>query len=220
MSGRIDRIDSAKTDNKKQAIIFDYKTKGQSFNWQQFFYGLDIQLPLYMLAVGNTKGNQISGIEAVGGFYLPVEADVQPGSYIEDRQKEVFSYKAKGIFNGEYYKMLDGRIEQKWSRYYKFFVSKDNQQYGNYETTSDSLKAEDFENVMDFAANKIKELAEQILSGDIRVHPYQTSSKVSCSFCEFKPLCRFDWLINDYNYLSSVTKMEVIEKAKDGRKKD
>ena len=216
LSGKIDRIDLTDTDNKKLAIIFDYKTKGQNFSWQQFFYGLDIQLPLYMLAVRNSKENKINGVEVCGGFYLPIEVTAGKGSYIEaEREKEIFNYKAKGIFNGQYYKMLDGAVEKtEWSRYYKFYISKDGQQYGYYNASSDILTAVDFKNVLEFAEKEIKELAEQILSGDIKVRPYQIGTKSACNFCDFKTLCRFDWQINEHHLLTPVSKTEVLDKAR------
>jgi ATP-dependent helicase/nuclease subunit B len=213
LSGKIDRIDLTDTNNIKLTVIFDYKTKGQSFNWQQFYYGLDIQLPLYMLAVGNSHEDVIKGVEVCGGFYLPIEVAPGQGSFFRT-EKEIFNYKAKGIFNGKYYKMLDGNIEQGWSRYYKFYVGKEKQQYGNYDTSSDILTAEDFEMALKLAAKEIKGLAEQILNGVISVWPYQLNSGEACNFCAFKSLCRFDWQINDHHLLAAVSKKEVLERAK------
>lgn len=215
LSGKIDRIDLADSNQKKLGIIFDYKTKGQDFKWQQFYYGLDIQLPLYMLAAANSK--EINNVEICGGFYLPIEAAPAASSYSEAEGRQgTFNYRAKGIFNGERYKILDDTIEQGRSRYYKFQIAKENGQYGNYDR-SDILKAEDFENVLRLAEKEIKGLAAQVLSGSIKVWPYQINSSTACNFCEYKSLCRFDWQINDHNVLAPVSKQEVLEKARQPR---
>jgi ATP-dependent helicase/nuclease subunit B len=215
ISGKIDRIDLANTDSKKLAIVLDYKTKDWSFNWQRFFSSLDIQLPLYMLAVRNSQQKTFQNTEVAGAFYIPIEAQPKSADLGEiEKKSQSFNYKAKGIFNGEYYKTLDGNVESGWSRYYKFFISKEKQQYGFYDKSSDALTAEDFENVLEFTKNKITGLAQQILTGDIRVRPYRLGTTSACHFCEFKPLCRFDWLINDYNFLPAVSKTDVLEKAK------
>ena len=50
LNGRIDRLDIAKIDGRKVAIVFDYKKRSKnSFSWAEFYYGLDIQLAVYML---------------------------------------------------------------------------------------------------------------------------------------------------------------------------
>ncbi|GAH16448.1 unnamed protein product, partial [marine sediment metagenome] len=51
LDGKIDRLDIAEVDGEKIAIVFDYKRRDMSFNWSKFYYGLDVQLPLYMSAV-------------------------------------------------------------------------------------------------------------------------------------------------------------------------
>ena len=74
-----------------------------------------------------------------------------------------------------------------------------------------ALRPEDFEKVLGFTERKIVELAEEILSGKIDVQPYRLSGKSPCSFCDYKPICRFDWQINDYNFLESIGKRQVLE---------
>ncbi len=212
LSGKIDRVDLAAAYNDKLAIVFDYKTKGRSFNWQRFFSGLDIQLPLYMLAIRNSKQKAFQSTGVAGAFFLPIEVAPEPADLDKIEEKiGRFNYKAKGIFNGEYYQTLDSGIESGWSRYYKFFISKEKQQYGFYDTSSDALTAEDFENILRFAENKIVDLAQRILTGEIRLRPYRLGNITACQLCEFKALCRFDGQINDYNFLPAVSKTDVLE---------
>jgi len=75
LNGKIDRLDIADVDNKRVAIVFDYKRRDMSFNWSKFYYGLDMQLPLYMLAVRNAAGSKTKDV--AGAFYMPVEVSPQ-----------------------------------------------------------------------------------------------------------------------------------------------
>ena len=75
------------------------------------------------------------------------------------------------------------------------------------------LRPVDFEKVLWFAEKKIVESAEKILSGKIEVRPYKLGTESPCSMCRYKSVCRFDWQINDYNYLKSVGKSKVLEQA-------
>jgi ATP-dependent helicase/nuclease subunit B len=213
LDGKIDRIDIGEIDGKKAAIVFDYKkSKNQAFfSWSEFYYGLDMQLLIYMSAVRNASDSRYKAINPVGAFYMPVE--VSPGKSTIDElseKGESFDYKAKGIFNGSFANQLDGTASGE-SEFYNFYVTKDGEPYGHYESRG-ALRAGDFENVLKFTEGKIIQLAEEIISGKIEVRPYHLSGKSPCGYCKYKPVCRFDWQINDYNFLESVNKQQVLEK--------
>jgi ATP-dependent helicase/nuclease subunit B len=214
LKGKIDRIDFAEVSGKKLAVIFDYKKRRErSFGWQEFYSGLDIQLPLYMLAIRNLKEKQFRDVEVAGAFYLPVEAAAKPGKLSEpEGEEKKFNYKAKGIFNGDYYSNIDNTFESGWSRFYGFFISAKDKQYGNYNSSS-VLRPGDFEGLLRLAEGKIIELSEKILSGDIGIRPYRMNKGSACRFCKFKPLCRFDWQINGYNDLPAASRQDVLAKA-------
>ncbi|MHC4365921.1 MAG: PD-(D/E)XK nuclease family protein, partial [Planctomycetota bacterium] len=208
VDGKIDRIDIANLDGKEAAIVFDYKRRDKSFSWSKLYHGLDMQLPIYMLACQNLK------FKIEGAFYMPVEVSPASAALEELPQRaETFNYKAKGIFNGQIYEQLDSMTGSGWSRFYSFRISQKDNQYGDYGKSA-ALRPNDFEKVLKFTERKIVELAEEILSGRIDVKPYRLSTESPCSFCDYKSVCRFDWQINDYNPLVSISKVEILEKTK------
>jgi len=211
LNGKIDRLDVAEPGGEKAVIIFDYKRRGKSFNWSEFYHGLDMQLPIYMLAVKNTNNPKYRTYNALGAFYMPVE--VSPAKSAIDELSEKtgsFNYKAKGIFNGEVFRQLDEGASKN-SKFYNFYVTKDGQPYGNYEKQG-ALRPADFEKALKFTEKKIIQLSEEILSGKIDVKPYRLNQKSPCSYCKYKSVCRFDWQINEYNFLESLGKNGVLEK--------
>ncbi len=212
LNGRIDRLDMAKIDGRKVAIVFDYKKRSKdSFSWAEFYYGLDIQLAVYMLAVRNAAGKFADDI--AGAFYMPIEVgteNVELGKSIDNNPK--FAHKARGIFNGNYASSLDGTAA-KDSHYYNFFVTKEGDPYGKYNYLG-SLRPADFEAFMNFGSRKITDIAGQITSGKITALPYRLGTDSPCKQCEYKPVCRFDWQINNYNLLTRVNKEQVLERIK------
>jgi ATP-dependent helicase/DNAse subunit B len=137
-----------------------------------FYHCLDMQLPIYMLAVRNTSGRRDIVRQVVGAFYMPVEVGPQSSTLDELAEaKDVFNYKAKGIFNGEFHRELDNAAGG-WSKFYSFFVNAKGDQYGNY-ATSAALRASDFEAVLRFTEQKMIELAGEILAGKINIRPYR-----------------------------------------------
>ena len=210
LDGKIDRLDIADIDNMRVAIVFDYKRRDMSFNWSKFYYGLDVQLPLYMLAVRNAAGSKTKNV--AGAFYMPVEVSPQRATLDEISKKtDIFNYKAKGIFNGRFFQLLDSEASSGWSKFYSFRITSKDEQYGNY-SISAALNPDDFEKVLKFTERKMLRLVEEILCGEISVRPYRLSDKSPCSYCEYNSVCRFDWQINDYNPLVSLGKTEVLEK--------
>jgi ATP-dependent helicase/nuclease subunit B len=209
LDGKIDRLDIVDIDGKKTAIVFDYKRRETLFSWPKLYYGLDMQLPMYLLAVINAKDSKIK--EAAGAFYIPVEVPAKQRTLEElSERTDSFSYKAKGIFNGNFAQYLDKQAA-KDSKFYNFYVTKDGEPYGIYENRG-ALRPADFEKILKFTEKKIIQLAEEILCGKIEVRPYRIGTNIPCGYCKYKSVCRFDWQINDYNFLESLNKSQALNK--------
>jgi len=213
LSGKIDRLDVAKSGGEEIAIVFDYKRSKDKakFKWMSFYHGLDMQLPIYMLAVRNTSGGRDIARQVVGAFYMPVEIGPESAT-IADLSKtlEKFRHKANGIFNGQFAPNLDANAF-KDSRFYNFYVTKDGEPYGSYDNRG-ALKPDDFDKVLEFAKTRIVRIAVEILAGKIDIRPYRIAANSPCGNCKYKSVCRFDWQINDFNPLPSLAKTEVIAK--------
>lgn len=213
--GCIDRVDVAEIEGKHTAAVFDYKRKGKSFSWENFYHGLDMQLAIYLLALNNARigGKRIDS--PAGAFYLPVEAKLKTGTLNKAEQKEEkFDHTAKGFFDGEYVTDLDNNAGAGWDQYYNFYMSKDGP-YGNFKN-SGALKPGQLEKVLDMTRSRIVELAGRIFDGHINITPYRINKKSPCVYCPYGAVCRFDWQINQYNLLSPMNKEIVLETAGSG----
>jgi len=218
LRGKIDRLDVAETEKGKVAVVFDYKRTGRAFDWAKFFNGLDIQLVIYLLALSDSKqGDDLAGVP-MGAFYMPIEVDAKGKRINELNSKQaVFMHKAKGVFDGRSWESLDPQAIKN-SEYYNFYVKTGGDPYG-YKNSSAALTDNEFKETIKFCRDKVAELAEGILSGRIEVRPFQLRNESACRWCDYKSLCRFDWQVNEYNYLESDNKTEVLAKisGKDGK---
>jgi len=203
LRGIIDRVDVAEINGKNKAIVFDYKTRSKKFSFPELFYGLDMQLAIYLLVLSNAKidGEKID--EPAGAFYLPIDSGIK-----DDGEK--FGHKAKGFFNGLLADDLDGDAGNGWDQYYNFYVSKDGP-YKHY-ANSGILEPEKLKALLNFTKNKITLLAEQILDGVVDISPYRLSKRSPCSYCDYRAVCRFDRQINTYNALPGLDKRQVLER--------
>ena len=57
-------------------------------------------------------------------------------------------------------------------------------------------------------------LIEDLTTGCISITPYRIGTSSPCGWCDYRPLCRFDWQINDYNILENIGKEEVLERMR------
>jgi ATP-dependent helicase/nuclease subunit B len=213
LNGRIDRVDCADIDGQWTAIVIDYKSGSSTkkMNWTKFFHGLDVQLAVYCLAL-RRQTIENRPIEAVAGaFYIPLEKSLKTG-FKNSQDDSDPTIKARGIFNGQYAQSLEPDCEK--SKYYSF-AWKEDAPYSDY-GRKDALRPGDFAATLHFAEEKIRTLGRQMASGDIRAFPYRLGTQSPCSNCDYRPVCKFDWQLNDYHVLSSSGKLEVLEQIATG----
>jgi ATP-dependent helicase/nuclease subunit B len=215
LGGKIDRLDVAEVDGKKAALILDYKRTQQTarFDWSDFYHGLDVQLAVYMLAVRHAGSAYAENI--AGALYIPVETVPEratPADFGGETRR--FRHKARGIINGIFCSHLDAGASAN-SAYYNFYVTKDQQPYGRY-NSSNVLMPMHFTRLLDWARESIIRLTTEIASGRIECRPYHCGTERGCTFCDFLPVCHFDWQINDYNVLQPMSKVDLMKKLENG----
>ena len=207
LRGVIDRLDVCEIDGKLTGLVFDYKLTGRSISYSRLANKLDMQLPVYMLAVKNMKIGDRRIEDIAGGFYLPIQVPIEYGSG-DSLENKKFEYKAKGIFNGAMSEQLNAGAKG-WSEFYNFFVTKDGP-FGHFRS-SGAVNPEQFGNVLEFTEQSIQELSSAIVEGSIEITPYRIGKASPCSWCDMRSVCRFDWQINSYNVLTAMDKQDFLD---------
>ena len=90
LSGKIDRVDILKVNNKKFGVVIDYKLN-KNVDSIKFDEGKMLQIPLYLYALKN-----LFQIEPVAGFYYSIYKSKRRGLFIAD-----FSCDIRGTAKGE-----------------------------------------------------------------------------------------------------------------------
>jgi ATP-dependent helicase/nuclease subunit B len=78
--------------------------------------------------------------------------------------------------------------------------------------SSDTAEQDEFNALLGLVRRRIGEMVDDLLAGDIRVHPYRVRQESPCARCDFRSVCRFDPAINRYRVLESMSKEEVFSK--------
>ena len=118
--------------------------------------------------------------------------------------------KAKGLFDGDSFHYVDSRPEGSRPLYYNVRVTKSKGVYGDY-GRSGMLNSDDYRCLRELVRMRLTDLSEGIIAGHIDIKPYRLGGKSPCSGCDYRSLCRFDWHTNDYNFLDTIKKTDVLK---------
>ena len=73
LRGRIDRVDEAASDGQAYVRVVDYKTGAKKFSLTDVYYGLNLQLLVYLMAVENYYRAHGREVIPAGGFYFEIK---------------------------------------------------------------------------------------------------------------------------------------------------
>jgi ATP-dependent helicase/nuclease subunit B len=223
LTGRIDRLDTCRIDGKTYVKIIDYKTGGMSFDMTAVYYGLQLQLVVYLNAALEMYERDGAVAEPAGIFYYkindPIE-DFEAGDTVETiRQRVLRDMKASGIVSddpaavGHLDKTL-GPGNQK-SDVIPVELKKD----GSYSARSKTVSSDGFRLISAYVNNKIRDIGACILEGNADINPYVYKNRTACDYCPYRPVCGFDRKIRGYVFRSlAVMKDEdVLQKMEEER---
>lgn len=194
--GRIDRIDTCQKNDKLYVKVIDYKSGNKKFDLAALYYGLQLQLVVYMNAAleSQKKQNPDKDVVPAAMLYYHVNDPMtetekgKPDPY--EIQKAILDeLKMTGIVSDdeETILLLDKEFESK-SNIIPVARKKD----GSFTAASSVLSRDDFGTVSKYVNHKIKEIGSSILSGNIDLNPYEQSDTSACTYCAFKGVCGFD----------------------------
>ena len=78
---------------------------------------------------------------------------------------------------------------------------------------TNGVTKEEFKILQDYINLTIKQIGEEILSGNIEIKPYNKKGKTPCEYCEYKAICGFNpkYKDNKYNYIPQNISIEDFE---------
>lgn len=210
-SGKIDRIDTCETSDCVYVKVTDYKTGMKSFDITALYHGLQLQLPVYLNAALRVEQRKHKNKEIIpaGIFYYriqdPLVSDQEDDEAVEESiLKEL---KLDGLINGE--DEVISHLERELSGSSLLFPMGRNKD-GSLSKASRTLPGEQFETVLEYAAEKERSLKEQMYAGEIQAEPYEMGDTTGCDYCAYKDICGFDPRLDGCHY-RSLKKMSVEE---------
>ncbi len=222
LAGQIDRIDVARSKENTYFTVVDYKSRSQRLALYEVYFGLSLQLLVYLLVA--TAGLQELGEELAlpaGIFYFAVQegflrcqGPLSPKTAVAERLKK---FRLEGLVRGEaeVVQLLD---QQGGGTVTTQILNKD----GSLRKGSPAVSEEQFELLLNFAAEKVREIGSRALTGEVQIAPYKLAGNTACDYCDFAPVCQFDPVLvgNAYRVLPKLTVQEAWQAFKTACKGD
>ena len=216
ITGKIDRIDIAKTPDGNYIRIIDYKSSTKDINLNEVVAGLQLQLLTYLDAVCEIEDVMPAGVL----YFNLIDPSIKASSKIDEEklQEEIRKqFKMKGLILADIdvVKKMDKKLEKGNSNVIPAYIDKD----GNLANKSSTITRSQFENLQKYTNKIIKQISNAILSGNIDVKPYYKikQGKTPCEYCKYRSICNFNTGIckKEYNYIGNSEKEYILEQIKE-----
>lgn len=205
LRGRIDRLDTCVEDDAILIKVVDYKTGNKKFDITESYYGLNLQLVVYLSAAAEClkRDNPDKRIVPAGLFYYHIDdpvIDKKAEMTEEETRAEILkNLRVNGLVNGDpkvlYH--LDHRLNFESdfdSNVVPVAIRKNTLDMRK----SSVAESERFQVLEAFVKEKLKAMGTEILDGKISVNPHKFGSKDGCQYCGFRKICGFDPKIPGY----------------------
>ena len=225
LRGRIDRIDTYEDNEHVYVKVIDYKSGNKKFDLAALYYGLQLQLVVYMNVATELEKKKHPDKEVVPAALLyyhvndPMvkeEKELTAEEINERLQKEL---RMTGVVSDsdEIIGLLDKNFSDK-----SLILPVERKKDGSFTAGSSVISKEDYTVISAFVNQKIRKAGEAILKGDIEMNPYEQGTHQACTYCDYKSVCGFDEKIPGYEHriLPAMSQDELMEKMKEALKQE
>ena len=218
LTGVADRVDGWVHDGRLYLRVVDYKTGKKSFRLSDVWYGLGMQMLLYLFAL-QRSGEARYGREIVpaGVLYVPArDVLLSAGAAMEPEQILAEKAKAKrrsGLLLGDD-AVLRAMERGEAPQYLPVSI-----RGGTY--SGDALaSAEQFGLLARHIDATLRDMAKELHAGSVAADPwYRSQTDTACDFCDYAGACHFDPEDDCIRYVPRLRPAEVwpLMQEKEGR---
>jgi ATP-dependent helicase/nuclease subunit B len=200
--GRIDRVDSADLESGTYFRVIDYKTGQKSFSLSEVYYGLQLQLLVYLDAL-ISNAEYYTEKEAIPGAVLYFRVDDPMISGTADMTEEEIEkailkkLKMNGLIlkDARVVKSMDKEIEG-----YSLIIPARMNKGDVLGSTPSVVSLEQFDILREYVRDTMVRICEDMLNGNIEIKPSKSKKHTACNYCSFASVCQFDPSMKDNKY--------------------
>lgn len=201
LQGRIDRIDVSEDAEHVYVKVIDYKSGNRKFDLAALYYGLQLQLVVYMNAAMEMESRKHPDKEIVPAALLYYHIDdptIETPVELTDEQineQILAKLRMNGVVNS------DPEVVERLDRYMQdksVVIPVEKKKDGSFSARSSVLSREEMQLISSYVDAKIRSIGREILDGKIAANPYEKGNEEACTYCAYKKVCGFDGSIPGY----------------------
>ncbi|MCR5501428.1 MAG: PD-(D/E)XK nuclease family protein [Lachnospiraceae bacterium] len=224
LRGRVDRIDLCENNDRSFIKILDYKSGNKTLEEDALYYGLQLQMPLYMAYILKLFRERYPEKHADMGamLYYHLEDPVISDSSMPDPEKAekmtVRSLRPNGLVSGEADCVFSLDRTLKEPSVDSDVIPVGTRADGSYKSRSGIVMPEEYRAIENYVTEYVKKSGKRILNGDIAVDPKDHRGSDSCKWCSFRDICGFDEKLSGYrmNELPALEREEAMRRIREG----
>ncbi len=220
LQGRIDRVDIAEAEDKVYVKIIDYKSGNKQFDLAALYYGLQLQLVVYMNAAMEMEAKKHPDKEVVPAALLYYHIDDPTVESPIELSDEEINQQIQGKLRMHGVVNAQPDIVERLDRYMQDrsdVIPVEKKKDGSFSSRSSVMSGEELRIVSDFVNYKVKEIGRDILDGKIALNPYEKGQNDACTYCAYRKVCGFDNGIPGYakRTLEDLDKTEIFKRMQE-----
>ena len=187
IEGTADRVDTAVINGKKYLRVLDYKSGKKSFLLDEVYYGLNLQMLIYLFSICQNGAGSLEGAAPAGALYVPAQ-----GSYVLSA-RGTDPYQLEKQRHKQY--VMNGLLlsDEDVLRGMERDLNGDYIPYALGGKKIDALYSmEELARLWRLVEGKIEGMAQQLYTGDISALPSCRGGDSPCDFCDYRTACGFE----------------------------
>lgn len=220
LTGKVDRVDGYIKNGRLYLRVMDYKSGQKSFSLSDIWYGLNMQLIIYLYAL-QREGleryrarltEELNEIVPAGVLYVPVRDELPDEKRAID-EDELRAEKDKllrrsGLLSDDMsiLEAMERGLEDKGRFIPVALKKKKGEEAAAFASGSAVADLAKFGRLARYTQKKLLEMGQELRRGSVEANP-RRSDRSYCDWCEFRAACRFDETAGD--------KMRPLRKLKD-----
>ncbi|MBC7765457.1 MAG: helicase-exonuclease AddAB subunit AddB [Hyphomonadaceae bacterium] len=202
LRGKIDRLDVFNDGDNAYIRIVDYKSGNKSFQLEEAYHGLSVQLPSYLEAICENGKHLLASQNIIPSgmlyFHLndPLVALDRLGDTAQLEQAMLEQFRMKGLLIDEI-DVLEAMDEQLKTTARSSIIPVSFKQDGTIRKGASVASREQLKNLQQHVRGKITQASEDILRGMVKAAPYELGLKNGCQYCPYHAACRFEPQLGD-----------------------
>lgn len=195
LKGSVDRVDMLTIGEDKYVRVVDYKSGGKNFQLSDVFYGLNMQMLIYLFSIWKNGTGKYENSVPAGILYMPVKANATNLDRNSSDEETLLQQMKDCRMNGMV--LDDSRV----------IIGMDSDKSGlfipvrydekNCEFKGSLIGLKEMKLLSDLTSDILRKMGENLHSGIIPAKPVFSQSTTSaytdaCKYCEYKSVCGFE----------------------------